>query len=60
MEPVTCSVNDAAKALGIGRVTLYKHINSGAIETMRLGGRRLVKVDSLRRLTGAAQIKAVA
>lgn len=54
MENVTCSVNDAARALGIGRVTLYKHINSGAIETVRLGGRRLIKVDSIRKLVEAA------
>jgi excisionase family DNA binding protein len=55
MEPITLAVNDAAKALGISRVTLYKHINSGAIETVRLGGRRLVKVASLRRLAGLDQ-----
>jgi excisionase family DNA binding protein len=58
MEAITVTVNDAAKALGIGRVTLYKHIKSGAIETVRLGGRRLVKVESLRRLAGAELVNA--
>lgn len=58
MEAITVTVNDAAKALGIGRVTLYKHINSGVIETVRLGGRRLVKVESLRRLTDAQPVAA--
>ena len=50
MENVTVSVNDAAKALGIGRVTLYRHINSGRIDSILLGGRRLVKISSLRQL----------
>jgi excisionase family DNA binding protein len=58
MEPITVTVNDAAKALGIGRVTLYKHIKSGTIETIVLGGRRLVKVASLRRLAGDERIAA--
>lgn len=58
MEAITVTVNDAAKALGIGRVTLYKHINSGVIETVRLGGRRLVKVESLRRLAAADLVPA--
>lgn len=53
MEPITLTINDAAKAIGIGRVTLYKHINSGLIETVKVGGRRLVKVDSLKKLVGA-------
>lgn len=52
METVTCSVNDAAKAIGIGRVTLYKLIDQGKIESVRIGGRRLVKIDSIRRLIG--------
>lgn len=58
MQPITCSVDDAAKALGIGRVTLYKHINLGSIDTIKIGRRRLVKVDSLRRLVNAEQIAA--
>jgi len=53
MEPITLTINDAAKVIGIGRVTLYKHINSGLIETVKVGGRRLVKVDSLKKLVGA-------
>lgn len=53
MQLITCSVDDAAKALGIGRVTLYKYINEGRVESIRIGGRRLVKIDSLRRLVDA-------
>lgn len=58
MENVTVSVNDAAKALGIGRVTLYRHLKSGQIDSILLGGRRLVKVASLRQLASANQAAA--
>ncbi|MFP5431919.1 MAG: helix-turn-helix domain-containing protein [Alphaproteobacteria bacterium] len=53
MQPITCSVDDAAKAIGIGRVTLYKYINEGRVESIRVGGRRLVKIESVKRLVGA-------
>jgi len=53
MQPITCSVDDAAKAIGIGRVTLYKYIKTGKVESVRVGGRRLVKIDSIKRLVGA-------
>lgn len=54
MQPITCSVDEAAAAIGIGRVTLYKYINQGRVESVRIGGRRLVKIDSIRRLVEAA------
>lgn len=54
MQPITCSVDDAAKAIGIGRVTLYKYINNGTVESVRVGGRRLIKIDSVKRLVEAA------
>ncbi|MDF2810485.1 MAG: excisionase [Microvirga sp.] len=54
MEPVTISVRDAAKAIGIGRVTLYKWIDEGKVESIRVGGRRLIKVESVRKLVEAA------
>jgi excisionase family DNA binding protein len=58
VEAITVPINSAAKALGISRVTLYKLINSGSIETIRVGSRRLVRVDSLRRFAGADQVAA--
>ncbi|MEV5020732.1 helix-turn-helix domain-containing protein [Sphingobium sp. LMA1-1-1.1] len=54
MQPITCSVDDAAKAIGIGRVTLYKYIKEGRVESVRIGGRRLVKIESVKRLVEAA------
>lgn len=54
MEPVLISVKEAAKALSLGRTTVYELINDGQLETVKLGSRRLVKVASMRRLIDAA------
>lgn len=54
MEPMACSLADAAKASGLSRETLYRRINDGALDSVRVGGRRLIKVASLRRLLGEA------
>lgn len=54
MQPITCSVLDAAKALSVSRGTIYNWMNEGRIETVRVGRRRLVKIDSLKRLAGVA------
>lgn len=43
-------INDAARALGVGRTHLYRLINEGKIDTICLGRRRLVKAASLRKL----------
>lgn len=47
-EKYLCSVTDAAKALGIGRTKAYEMLNSGNLESIQIGTRRLVKVDSIR------------
>lgn len=58
MEPVLCSVRDAAVALGIGRTKTYELIFNGQLETVTIGSRRLVRVDSIKaliqRATGGA------
>ncbi|MCR5872246.1 MULTISPECIES: helix-turn-helix domain-containing protein [unclassified Sphingomonas] len=54
MEPVTCSVNDAARAIGLSRGTLYKLMGQGKVDSIRVGGRRLIKVASVRKLVEAA------
>lgn len=50
MEQLACSVNEAAQALGVCRATIYNWMKDGRIETRRVGGRRLVKIASVRRL----------
>ena len=50
MEAVATSVTEAAKALSIGRTSVYALIKQGRLETVKLGSRTLVKTDSIRRL----------
>lgn len=50
MEPVLCSIADAARMLGIGRTKAYELIEEGALATVSIGARRLVKVHSIKRL----------
>lgn len=50
MQPITVSINDTAKALGLGRTSIYALIREGRLETIKLGRRNLVKVESIRRL----------
>lgn len=50
------SVEEAAQFLTISKTTLYTLLNSGALKSARLGGRRLIRrvdVDAL--LTNAAR-----
>lgn len=48
--PLTLTINDTARLLGIGRTHLYQLIRDGKIETISLGRRRLVKFASVRKL----------
>lgn len=45
-----CSVSDAAIMLGVGRTKIYDMLAKGQILSMRIGSRRLVKVDSIKSL----------
>lgn len=50
MEPLAVSINDAAKALGLGRTSIYAMIGDGRLEAFKLGRRTLVKTASIRGL----------
>ncbi len=51
MESLLCSIPDAAKALGLGRSKIYElAAEGGPLETVTIGRRRLVRVDSVRAL----------
>ena len=50
MEPIVTSINGAAKALSLGRTSIYELINAGRLETVKLGSRTLIKTSSIRAL----------
>jgi excisionase family DNA binding protein len=50
MEPIALSISQAAKALSLGRTTVYKLIEQGQLDTVKIGRRQLVKTASLRAL----------
>ena len=53
MEPVLCSLEDAGKALNLGRTKIYEMLADGTLESVRIGRRRLVRVASVHALAGA-------
>lgn len=48
MEPMLCSIQEAAKMLGLGRSKTWELVQSGALQTLAIGRRRLVRIDSIR------------
>ena len=50
MEPLALSINDAAKALSLGRTSIYAMIGDGRLEAFKLGRRTLIRMESIRRV----------
>ena len=50
MERLAYSINDTAKALSLGRTSIYAMIADGRLEAIKLGRRTLIKAESVRRL----------
>ena len=50
MEPLALSVNDTAKALSLGRTSIYAMIADGRLDAFKLGRRTLIRTESIRRL----------
>ncbi|WP_328295784.1 helix-turn-helix domain-containing protein [Kineococcus sp. NBC_00420] len=46
-EPLLLSVQEAHRQLGLGRSKLYEFITAGDIETVKVGRRTLVPMESL-------------
>ncbi len=55
MEPLAISINDTAKALGLGRTSIYALIAEGRLEALKLGRRTLVKMASVKRLVAGLE-----
>jgi excisionase family DNA binding protein len=45
-ERLAYRVDEACRALGISRTTLYKLIASGELRTVMVGGRRLIPLEA--------------
>jgi excisionase family DNA binding protein len=54
--PMLTSVNVACGALNVGRTHLYALINSGRLDTVKLGRRTLIKVSSIKVLIGESDV----
>ena len=50
MERLAISINETARALSMGRTSIYAMIADGRLEAFKLGRRTLVRVESVRRL----------
>ena len=48
-ERPTCTVAEACDAVGLGKTKFYELMGAGAVETISVGRRRLVRVPSLLR-----------
>jgi excisionase family DNA binding protein len=50
MEPITVTIADACKVLGIGRTKIYELLQDRELHSVTIGRRRLIKTDSIRAL----------
>lgn len=53
MEPLTVRISSAVQLTGISRSRLYELIQSGELETVKVGRSTLIPYRSLKMLTGA-------
>lgn len=56
MDIIAVSINDAARALGLGRTSIYSLINERKLEARKLGRRTLVTTESIRALIDGAAV----
>lgn len=50
MEKFAYSINETARALSMGRTSIYAMISEGRLEAFKLGRRTLIKAESIKRL----------
>lgn len=50
MDKLAYSITETAKALSLGRTSIYALIAEGRLDAFKLGTRTLIKADSIRRL----------
>jgi excisionase family DNA binding protein len=52
MERIFVSVEEAGKAIGLGRTTVYELLRDGRLRSITIGRRRLICARSLEALVG--------
>ena len=52
--PLAYGIDDAAMALGIGRVSVYRLVNENKLRLVKVGRRSLIPASSVRALLGEA------
>jgi excisionase family DNA binding protein len=50
MELLAISINETAKALGIGRSSVYALLKTGRLDAIKIGRRTLLTTESIKRL----------
>lgn len=50
MDTLAISITETARALGLGRTSIYTMISDGRLEAFKFGRRTLIRTDSVRRL----------
>ena len=56
MELLAISTNDTAKALGIGRSSVYALLKSGRLDAIKIGRRTLLTTESIKHLAQSRHI----
>jgi excisionase family DNA binding protein len=49
-EPITTTIGDFCRLTGLGRSTIYELLGDGRLDSVKIGKRRLILLDSYRRL----------
>lgn len=60
MERIYISIREAGCVLGVSRSTLYRLMDCGELETVKIGRRRLVKREAIATLTERGSISTTA
>jgi excisionase family DNA binding protein len=53
IERMTCTIEEACAVSGLGRSRLYELLADGRLEAVKIGKRRLIKIQSLKKLLDA-------
>ncbi len=60
MERIYISIREAGSALGVSRSTIYRLMECGELETVKIGRRRLVRRETIAALVERGSIKMAA